>query len=86
MVHSSTTRVSPSSILINILIFKHLILIFQFNILGFYSDRIFFVEKKLLGILKENHREKAPSNKTPTLSKSMNMDILVVGTSNQLFI
>ena len=86
MVHSSTTRVSPSSILINILIFKHLILIFQFNILGFYSDRIFFFEKKLLGILKENHREKAPSNKTPTLSKSMNMDILVVGTSNQLFI
>ena len=86
MVHSSTTRVSPSSILINILTFKHLILIFQFNILGFYSDRIFFIEKKLLGILKENHREKAPSNKTPTLSKSMNMDILVVGTSNQLFI
>ena len=30
--------------------------------------------------------EKAPSNKTPTPSKSVNMDIYVVGTSNQLFI
>ena len=31
-------------------------------------------------LLKGTHREKAPSNKTPTLSKSMNMDIWVVGT------
>ena len=36
--------------------------------------------------LKDTHREKAPSNKTPALYKSMNMDIWVVGTSNQLFI
>ena len=36
--------------------------------------------------VKNTHRKKAPSNKTPTLSKSMNMDIWVVGTSNQLFI
>ena len=35
---------------------------------------------------KDTHREKAPPNKTPTLSKSMNMDMSVVGTSNQLFI
>ena len=34
---------------------------------------------------KDTHREKAPSNKTPTLSKSMSMDIGVVATSNQLF-
>ena len=31
-------------------------------------------------------QEKAPSNKTPMLSKSMNMVIWVVGTSDQLFI
>ena len=35
--------------------------------------------------LKDTHREKAPSNKTPALTKSMNTDIWVVGTSNQLF-
>ena len=32
--------------------------------------------------MKDTHREKAPSNKTPALSESMNMDIWVVGTSN----
>ena len=35
---------------------------------------------------KDNHRKKAPSNKTPALSESMNMDIWAVGTSNQLLI
>ena len=35
---------------------------------------------------KDTHREKASSNKTPALSESMNMDIWVVGASNQLFI
>ena len=29
---------------------------------------------------------KTPSNETPALTKSMNMDIWVVGKSNQLFI
>ena len=37
-------------------------------------------------VLKDTHRENAPSNKTPALTKSMNMDICVVGISNQLFI
>ena len=32
------------------------------------------------------HREKAPSNKTPAITKSTHMGIWVVGTSNQLFI
>ena len=31
----------------------------------------------------DTHREKAPSNKTPALTKSMNTDIWVVGTLNQ---
>ena len=31
-------------------------------------------------------KEKALSNKTPTLIKSLNMDIWVAGTSNQLVI
>ena len=35
---------------------------------------------------KDTHREKAPSNKTPALSESMNMDIWVFGTPDQLFI
>ena len=37
-------------------------------------------------ILKDTYRERASSNKTRTLSKSINMNIWVVGTSNQLFI
>ena len=37
-------------------------------------------------VLKDTHREKAPSNETPILSKSMSMDIWVIGTSNRLFI
>ena len=32
------------------------------------------------------HKEKAPSNKTPALTESINMGIWVVGTSSQLFI
>ena len=43
-----------------------------------------FVTKKC-SCLKNTHREKAPSNKTPALTKKMNMYIWVVGTSNQLF-
>ena len=36
--------------------------------------------------LKNTHREKAPSNETPALTKSTNKDIWVVSASNQLFI
>ena len=36
--------------------------------------------------LKDIHREKASSIKSPVLTKTMNMDIYVVDTSNQLFI
>ena len=31
--------------------------------------------------MEDTNSEKAPSNKTPALAKSMNMDICVVGTS-----
>ena len=36
-------------------------------------------------IFKDTHREEVPSNETPVLIKSTNMDIWVVGTTNQLF-
>ena len=36
--------------------------------------------------VKDTHREKTPSNKSPELTKSMNMNIWVVGTSNALSI
>ena len=35
---------------------------------------------------KDTHREKTPSNKTPVLRKSMTINILTVGTLNQIFI
>ena len=34
----------------------------------------------------DTHREKAPSNKTPALTKSMNTDIWVVHTSKKPFV
>ena len=37
-------------------------------------------------LYKDTHREKDSSKRTPALTKSMNMNIWVVGTSNQLFI
>ena len=36
--------------------------------------------------IKDTHRAKTLSNKTPTLTRSANMDNWVTGTSNQLFI
>ena len=38
-----------------------------------------------LKVIKDTHRKKEPSNKTPTLTKSRNMGIWIVGTINQLF-
>ena len=40
----------------------------------------------VIGDLRILIRKKAPSNKIPALTKSRNMDIYVVSTSNQLFI
>ena len=37
-------------------------------------------------MFKDIHRKKAPSNKTPMILKGINVNIWVVGTSNQLFI
>ena len=45
-------------------------------------DMVTFTEE----ILKDTHMEKAPSKKTSSLTKSINMGILVVGASNKLFI
>ena len=45
-----------------------------------------FPLKLSIALLKDIHREKAPSNKTPALTKSTNMGIWIVGISNQFFI
>ena len=37
-------------------------------------------------LLKDTHREKAPSNKTPALTKSTNMGVWAVGKLNQFLI
>ena len=36
--------------------------------------------------IKDTHKENTPLNTTETLSKSMNMHLWAIGTSNQLFI
>ena len=43
-----------------------------------WSDAYFLV-------IRDTHKEKEPSNKTPALMKSTNKDMWVVGTSNQLY-
>ena len=43
------------------------------------------IGKHLLAMFKDTHRGKTTSNKTPAQTKSTNMGIWVVGTSNQLF-
>ena len=52
------------------------------NTHGFQRQPFISVYKTV--VLKDTHREKAPPNKTPTLSKSTNMGFWVVGTTNQL--
>ena len=37
-------------------------------------------------MFKDTRRGKAPSNNAPALAKNLNMDIYIIGTSNQLFI
>ena len=36
--------------------------------------------------IKNTRRENTPSNKTQAITKIMNMDILLIGTLNQIFI
>ena len=51
-----------------------------------YETIISDFHKLTFAVLKDTHREKALSNKTPTLPKSVNIDIWVVDTSNQPFV
>ena len=37
-------------------------------------------------LIEDTHWEKDPSNETPAFTKGTNMDIWIVGTTNQLFI
>ena len=52
----------------------------------FDNDLVAICKSKVTLTLKDTYREKAPSNKTSALSKTMNMDIWVISTSNQLSI
>ena len=54
-----------------------------FSFIGHVEKLIRFFQRSFLN---DTHREKAPSNKTPAFTKSTNMGICVVGTTNQLFI
>ena len=55
---------------------------------GYYWKHHFLSRVKRLlsyGLFKDTNKEKALSDKTTALTKSMNTGIWVVGTSNQLF-
>ena len=54
--------------------------------LDFYFHTSLWCLKRFREGLKDTHREKASSNKTPALRKSTNMDVWAVGALNQLFI
>ena len=45
-----------------------------------------FVAPLIRIMFKDTHREKLPPNKNPVLTKSMNMNICIVGTSSELII
>ena len=49
---------------------------------SFHYKSGFFLKE----LFNDTHREKAPSNKTPALTKSTNVGIWVVGASNELCI
>ena len=51
-----------------------------------YTASYYSVSTFLLSNVKDTHREKAPSNKTPAVRKSTDMTVWPVGTLNQLFI
>ena len=55
---------------------------------SFYEIRslAIYIKIKAFHLVKDTHREKAPSNKSAALTKSTNMDIWVISTSNQLFV
>ena len=52
----------------------------QKSIKQFTKWFFYFIISSQLLAFKDTHREKSPSNKIPELTKSMNMDIWVVGT------
>ena len=43
------------------------------------------MHKGMFRRLKDTHREKAPSNKSPALGKNTNMGVWAVGTLSKLF-
>ena len=45
-----------------------------------------WMDDEIKALIKDTHKEKSPSNKTPAITKSKNMVIWTLGTSNQLFI
>ena len=56
------------------------------NFLDFNHVCNIIISNNEKSLLKDTHREKSPSNKTPALRKIANMDVWAVGTLNQLFI
>ena len=51
-----------------------------------FRSVLFFVVNFLCSLLKDTHREIAPSNNTPARRKSTNVGVWAVGALNQLFI
>ena len=58
----------------------------SFSLNDMYAEQDTLVLATAHCFFKDAHREKVPSNKTPALTKNMNIDMWVVGISNQLFI
>ena len=58
----------------------------DFGILSVYHPFYVYYKGKALLFFNYTHREQAHSNKTQAHTKSKNIDIGVVGTSNQLLI
>ena len=60
------------------------VLLHKSEMRSYYLSQTIYINSYKL--IKDSHREKALSNKTPALTKSANMGIWVFGKSNQIFI
>ena len=56
-----------------------------FNLKVKFHRKTHAASRKILEV-KDTHREKTPSNKTPALTESTNMGIWFVSKSNELFV
>ena len=84
---ASCTRINCLGSIVMLLLFITNSFLFFFIFKEGFNEKIVIImhyRRLTIAVVKDIHREKAPSNKTLALTKSRNMGIWLVGTSCQL--